>query len=167
MPRRGTREDPLRSVTLIALAAALVLAPVSVEAAPGRSLPFTMFSWSWLRAPFAWLAQSEPKPEVPCAAPGCFEMASARGFQPLAFEAPDHGRGLYVEIDGSVQFRSAEIVFTDGEVDRLDLQYAIRTDGIFELRDFGRDRVVRDVYMVVRAASPRATMRIRFGRDLE
>jgi hypothetical protein len=94
-------------------------------------------------------------------------MASARGFQPLAFEAPDHGRGLYVEIDGSVQFRSAEIVFADGEVDRLDLQYAIRTDGIFELRDFGSDRGVRDVYMVARAASPRATKRIRFGRDLE
>jgi hypothetical protein len=157
----------MRFHRVFALAVVLSLAPAAALAAPRPAAVFHLFSWSWLRAPFAWLAQSEPKPDLPCVSPGCLEMASARGFQPLAFEAPDHGRGLYVEIDGSVQFRSAEIVFADGEVDRLDLQYAIRTDGIFELRDFGRDRVVRDVYMVARAASPRATMRIRFGRDLE
>jgi hypothetical protein len=157
----------MRIRRLIALLAILMLAPLGAEASPHPAARFTLFSWSWLRAPFAWLAQSEPKPELPCEAPACFELTSLRAFQSLRFDAPDHGTGLYVDLGGSVQFRSAEVVFANGEVDRLDLQYAIRTDGIFELRDFGRDRAVASVMVLARAASPRATIRVRFGRPLE
>jgi hypothetical protein len=157
----------MRIRRLIALLAILMFAPPGAEAAPRPAVGFPLFSWSWLRAPFAWLAQAEPEPELPCEAPGCFELMGTRGFQIIRFDAPDHGTGLYVDLGGSVQFRSAEVVFADGEVDRLDLQYAIRTDGIFELRDFGRDRTVAGVTVLARAASPRATIRVRFGRPLE
>lgn len=156
---------------LIALLAILMLAPLTAGAAhsspgaPGHR--FTLFSWSWLRAPFAWLASSDPEPEAPCEAPTCFSLANPQGFQVLTCAAPDAGTGLYVELDGSVQFRSAEIVFEGGEMDRLDLQYAIRTDGIFELRDFGRERQVRAVLLIARAASPSAKLRIRYGKAVE
>jgi hypothetical protein len=158
---------------MIALVAILLLAPLAADAAPraysggGPGHRFMLFSWSWLRAPFAWLAHSEPEPKAPCQGPTCFALAKTHGFQVLACDAPDFGTGLYVDLDGSVQFRSAEIVFEGGEVDRLDLQYATRTDGIFELRDFGRERTVRSVLLIARAASPAATMRIRFGRAME
>lgn len=163
----------MRRRRLVALLAILWLAPLTAEAASrSQSLQvqghrITLFSWSWLRAPFAWLAHSQPEPEAPCEGPTCFELSKAQGFQVLACDVPDFGTGLYVELGGSVQFRSAEIVFEDGEMDRLDLQYATRTDGIFELRDFGRERNVRSVLLIARAASPDATMRIRFGHAME
>jgi len=157
----------MRIRRLVALAAILTFAPLGAEASPFPAARLPLFSWSWLRAPFAWLAHSEPEAPAPCDGPTCFELRNASGFQVLTCEAPDFGTGLYVDLDGSVQFRSAEIVFTDGEVDRLDLQYAIRTDGIFELRDFGRERSVRSVLLIARAASPQATMRLRFGRSIE
>jgi hypothetical protein len=150
----------------MALAAVLMLAPLAAEAAPGSGARFTLFSWSWLRAPFAWLAQAETKPVV-CEPPFCRPLVNSQGFQTFAFEAADHGTGLYVELNGSVQFRSAEIVFAGGDVDRLDLQYATRTDGIFELRDFGRDRDVLAVRLIARSVSARASLAVRFGRPLE
>lgn len=157
----------MRIRRLVALAAILTLAPLVAEASPYPAAHLTLFSWSWLRAPFAWLAHSEPVPPPACEGPACFELLNTRGFQVLTCEASDYGTGLYVDLGGSVQFRSAEIVFTDGEVDRLDLQYATRGDGIFELRDFGRERTVQSVVLVARAASPRATVHLRFGRPVE
>lgn len=160
----------MRIRRLIALCAVLMLAPVGARASTWQanySTRFTLFSWTWLRAPFAWLAHSEPAPQPPCTGPACFPLGGTRGFQVISLDQADHGVGLYVQLDGSVQFRSAEITFADGEVDRLDLQYAIRTDGIFELRDFGRERDVLSVLLVVRAASPDANLRIRFGQPVE
>jgi len=157
----------MRIRRLIALAAILSLAPLGAEASPYPAARLPMFSWAWLRAPFAWLAHSEPATPPPCDGPTCFELRSARGFQVLTCDAPDFGTGLYVDLGGRVQFRTAENVFEGGEVDRLDLQYAIRSDGIFELRDFGRERIVKSVLLVARAASREATVRLRFGRTVE
>ncbi len=157
----------MRIRRLIALSAILMLAPVTARPAALRPAPFALFSWSWLRAPFAWLAQAEPKPAAPCTGPECFPLGGTHGFQVLTLDRPDRGVGLYVELDGSVQFRSAEVTFADGEVDRLDLQYAIRSDGIFELRDFGVERDVLSVVLIARAASPDASLRVRFGKPLE
>jgi hypothetical protein len=155
-----------RHWTALLLLFSFSLAPLAADAAPAHVSHFTLFSWSWLRAPFAWLAHSEPE-EMVCDSPTCRELLNPAGFRTMVFDAPDHGLGLYVQISGSVQFRSAEIVFAGGEVDRLDLQYAIRSDGVFELRDFGRDRDVLEVHLVARASSPRSLIAVRFGRPLE
>lgn len=144
-------------------AAVTVLCAVLSAGAPRDA---NAFSWSWLRAPFAWLAGSEPEPFV-CDGPACRALEQRDGFRTYAFDAPDHGMGLYVDLRGSVQFRSAEIEFTDGQTDRLDLQYAIRRDGIFELRDFGRERDVLRVTLLVRSVSPQSTLTVRFGRELK
>jgi hypothetical protein len=157
----------MRTRSILALAAALLLAPLAADAASPHAARFPLISWKWLRAPFAWLAQSEPRRELPCEAPECHELLSATGFQRVVFDAPGWGTGLFVEVTGSVQFRSAEVFFAGDDVSRLDLQYAIRSDGIFELRDFRGERAVSGVVMLVRAASPRATLRVRLGQAIE
>lgn len=147
----------------------LSLGPQAATAGPRAShyrVPLMTWSWSWLRAPFAWLASSEPKAPRVCEGPLCRDLTAQIGWRTLELEVNDHGQGLYADLSGSVQFRSAEIFYADGDVDRLDLQYAIRTDGIFELRDFGRDRTVTRVNLLVRRASSQATLAIRLGRPV-
>lgn len=122
---------------------------------------FPLISWSWLRAPFAWLV-SAPEPE--CTEGLCRELEGADGWQHIGFEVRDKGHGVYLDIQGRMQLRTAEVVFEGGELSRYDLAYARRDNGIFELKDFGVERNVLSVRMLVRSVSDRSTVTVRMGR---
>lgn len=118
--------------------------------------------FSWLAAPFTWFASNSS----PICSDGlCQELERRNGWLRLGYDVSDFGNGVYLEIEGKVQFRSAEIVFADGELTRLDLAYSRRNSGIYELREFDENRKVMLVRVLARAVSDDATIAVRLGRD--
>jgi hypothetical protein len=146
------------------LAAGLIAASPSLAAGPElASTQRDRGSFlSWLAAPFAWLASSES----PICTDGlCREIERRNGWLRLGYDVRDVGHGVYLEVQGKVQFRSAEIVFTDGHLTRLDLAYSKRGNGIYELREFDDEREVMLVRLLARAVTDDATLAVRLGRD--
>ena len=91
-------------------------------------------------------------------------LDAAQGWQRLGFGVSEHANGIYLAVDGRASFGRAEIVFTDGEMETIELNAATRSNGVFELLDFGADREVLVVRVLARAESDRANVGVLLGR---
>ena len=153
-----------RTLAISALALVMGSATPAIAGEPeiaNRQQPRGSFI-SWLAAPFAWLASSDS----PICTDGlCRELERRNGWLRLGYDLRDVGNGVYLEVRGKVQFRSAEIVYMDGGLTRLDLAYSKRSNGFYELREFDDQREVMVVRLLARAVSDDATLAVRLGRD--
>ena len=158
----GMRQPLSTSLLIIALCASWFAPSLAGEPDLATQQRARNSFFSWLATPFTWFA-SAPSPI--CIDGLCRELRRESGWSRLGYDLRDTGNGVFLEVQGNVQFRSAEIVFADGHLTRLDLAYARRSNGIYELREFDVDREVMRVRLLARAVSDDATLAVRLGRD--
>jgi hypothetical protein len=124
--------------------------------APGRFLgrAAAMFS-----IPFVHSGGSRVPPA------GAAAILRAEDWKTIGFEVSEPTNALYLDVDGSVQFRVAEIVFADGRLERVPLADATRRDGLFALTGWDAERAVMGVRLRVRARSSDAQVGLVLGKD--
>lgn len=101
---------------------------------------------------------------VPSRASGLIEarsLARERGWTEVHWTPGEALAGLCVEVGGRAEFRQAEILFSDGAVERVALAGARRGRGLYALAEFPAERGVERVTLVARARSARAEVAIR------
>jgi hypothetical protein len=148
----------LATIALTACGAAPVAAfsygPMSTAAhnmAPWRvAVPLARFALIPFRAP-------APSPEH-------VRLERDHGWTQVGFDVRDSGIGVYLDVQGRMQFDRAEIVFTDGELERIELHGASRGRGLYQLAEFGVEREVLCVRLLARAATPLAHVEVKLGR---
>jgi hypothetical protein len=91
-------------------------------------------------------------------------LDATQGWQRLGFGVGERANGIYLAVDGRASFGRAEVVFTDGEMETVELNHATRSNGVYELLDFGADREVMVVRLLARAESDRASVSVLLGR---
>jgi hypothetical protein len=132
--------------------------PAAVRGAPAVSVRVPLLPFTWVASRVRGLFGDH----APLANASALNREQGWTFLELPVNEP--ARALYLEVDGRVQFDSAEIVFQDGDSRPLDLRDVVRGRGLFQLHDFGGTRQVLAVRLNLRAATARAAVGLRIAR---
>jgi len=93
-------------------------------------------------------------------------LARGDGWTPLGFPLGEAGLGVFVQVRGRAELGTVEILFEDGELQRLDLSRRhTYCGGLYEIRSFERERRVMLVRFAARASSKQARFRILLLRE--
>jgi hypothetical protein len=139
-------------------------APARPDPAPSAARGPSASSLRVPLLPFAWIGSRTRALVRQHESAQASPLERARGWTVLELAVAEPARTLYLEVDGRVQFDSAEIVFEEGGSRWLDLRGVVRGQGLFELLDGAGERVVTTVRLNARAASERASVGVRIAR---
>jgi len=149
-----------RSAAILCVAAVALSAPQGVRAErPGAAglaigrlgLPFSLR--------FLHRAEGDDPPV------GAIALARDEDWKTVGFQPGEAANALYLKVAGRVQFRVAEIVFTDGSLETLPLADAVRSDGLFALTSWNAEREFLGVRLMARARSSDAHVALVLGKD--
>jgi hypothetical protein len=90
-------------------------------------------------------------------------LDKSAGWSNLAFPIQEPVSGIFIDVQGKVQFRYAEVSFADGRIESIDLKLATRGRGLFELATFDKAREVTQVRLVARARTRNAGVDLKRG----
>jgi hypothetical protein len=90
-------------------------------------------------------------------------LDKSAGWSNLSFPIQEQVSGIFIDVQGKVQFRYAEVSFADGGIESIDLRLATRGRGLFELTTFDKTREVTQVRLVARARTRNAGVDCKRG----
>lgn len=162
----------MRCATYVLLCACFTALPASAlsrgqfQESRHPAVPLGTLTLRLIRLPVAWVAgwfssstpSSTPRPGA--------ALARETGWTTLGFPLHDSGRGVMLEIRGRTEIGPVEIVFENGDLERVE-HSAGRTygRGLYSIAEFDDERRIVLVRFAARARSARASMRVLLLRD--
>ena len=154
-------------IATLALVGMLAAPATSLRAATPAdgALPASGGGPSFLVSPLLWFLGTLGVPvENISPLPNSEALEREQGWRDLVLGVRDEGEGVYLEVQGRIQFDSAEIRLGDGTTRTVDLDHAVRGHGLYLLKDLGGMTAVDAVLLRACARSGEARVGVRLGR---
>lgn len=93
------------------------------------------------------------------------QINSDEGWVDTNFGVDGSGNALFLQIDGKVEFKFAEVAFANGNVQVVDFNELAHDDGTYKLLDFADGRHVKTVRILVKSKSEDARLTVYLSKS--